>query len=92
MLNHLLITHDPRLRCPSISSNLLLRPPEGRLTGVKLGQEIDREHDFHCGYNGMFKVIDRLLTFSHMLYWKNIWGPRGDRIIMVFTTETTALF
>jgi len=22
----------------------------------------------------MFKDIDRLLTFSHMLYWKNIWG------------------
>jgi len=22
----------------------------------------------------MFKVIDRLLTFSRMLHWKNIWG------------------
>jgi len=34
--------------------------PQGRLTGVKLGQEIHREHDFHsllCLYNGMFKVI-----------------------------------
>jgi len=24
---------------------------------------------WHCVYNGMFKVIDRLLTFSH-IYWK----------------------
>jgi len=54
-----------------ISSNLLT-PPQGRLTGVKLGQEIRREHDFHSlhfVYNSMFKVIDRLLTFSHILYW-----------------------
>jgi len=33
----------------------------------------------------MFKVIDRLLTFSHMLYWKKYigatWWPcyNGDR-------------
>jgi len=34
----------------------------GRLTGVKLGQEIHREyhfHSLHCVYR------DRLLTFSH---------------------------
>ena len=40
----------------------------------------------------MFKVIDRLLTFSHMLYWKNIWGPRGDRVRMGFASYRTALF
>ena len=57
------------LRTPCISSNLLT-PPQRRLTGVKHGQEIHREHDFHslhCVFNGMFKVIDRLLTFSHIL-------------------------
>ena len=42
----LLITHDPLLRKPCISSNLLT-PPQGRLTGVKLGQDIHREYNFH---------------------------------------------
>ena len=81
MLNHLLIIrNDPRLRKPCISSNLLT-PTQGRVTGVQYSQEICGEHDFHslhCAYNGMLKVIDRLLTFLHILYWKNLWGPRGD--------------
>ena len=62
LLNRLLITHDPRLRTHCISSDPLT-PPRGRLTGVKLGQEIHREYDFHslhCVYQ------DRLLTFSHI--------------------------
>jgi len=25
---------------------------------------------------------DHLLTISHIVYWKNIWEPRGDRVIM----------
>jgi len=41
-------------------------------------------HSLHCVYKGMLKVIDRLLTFSHMLHWKNILGPRGDHVIMGF--------
>jgi len=75
-----------------------LTPPQGRLTAVKLGKKIHREHDIHnlhCVYNGMFKVIDRLLTFSHMfmmLYWNNIWGPRGDHVIVGFASNRTALF
>ena len=37
-------------------------------------------------------VIDRLLTFSHMLYWKNIWGPRGNCVVVGFASNRTALF
>ena len=84
----------PWLRKPCISSNLLT-PLQGRLTGVKLGQQINSEHDvhsLHCVYNGMFKVIDRLLTFSHILYWENIWGPCGDRVRMGFASNRTTLF
>jgi len=51
-------------------------PPQGRLTGVKLGQDIHREHNFH----GLFKVIDRLLTFSHILYWK-IFGGHVETLL-----------
>ena len=53
-------------------TNLYVTQPQGRLTDVKLGQEIHKEHDFHslhCVHNSMFKVIDRLLTLSHILYW-----------------------
>ena len=95
MLNHLLITHVSRLRKPSFIWSNLLTPLQGRLTGVKLGQQVNREHDFHslyCVYNGMFKVIDRLLTFSHILYWENIWGPCGDRVIIGFASYRTTLF
>ena len=45
------------------------------LTDVKLGQEIHKEHDFHslhCVHNSMFKVIDHLLTLSHILYWNKM--------------------
>ena len=52
-LNQLLITHAPLLRKPCISSDLLTSPHE-RLTGVKFGQEIHRDRDFHtlhCVYN-----------------------------------------
>jgi len=62
------------------------------LTGVKLGQQIQREHDFHslhCVYNGIFKVIDCLLTFSHTLSWKDIWETSGDRVIMGFASNRT---
>ena len=54
LLNQLLITHAPRLRKPFISS-YLLTPPQERLTGVKFGEEIHRDrdfHNFHCVYNG----------------------------------------
>jgi len=53
LLNQFLITHDPRLRKPCISSDILT--PQDRLTGVKFGQEIDRVrnfHSLHCVYNG----------------------------------------
>jgi len=72
-----LITHDPDY----ILSDLLTTP-QGRLTDVKLGQEVHREHNFHsvhCVYNSMFKVITRLLTFSHILYWKNF----GNHLVTV---------
>ena len=36
------ITHDSRLHKPCIS-RILLTPPQERLTGVKLGQQIHRE-------------------------------------------------
>ena len=42
----LLITHAPQL-CKHCISGDLLTTPQGRLTGVKLGQEIHREHDFY---------------------------------------------
>ena len=51
----------------------------GKISWCQTGLEIHRENDFHslhCVYR------DRLLTFSHTLYWKNIWEPRGDRVIM----------
>jgi len=54
LLNQLLITHAPRLHKPCVSSDLLT-PPQGRLTGVKFGQEIHRGrnfHSLHCVYNG----------------------------------------
>jgi len=41
--------------------------------------EIHREYEFHslkCVYRNC------LNEFSHILYWENIWEPRGDRIIM----------
>ena len=42
-----------------------------------------------CVYNSMFKFIDRLLTFSHIVfYWKNIWGPLGDHVKMVFASSS----
>ena len=53
-----------------------LTPSRGRLTGVKLGQEIHREYDFHtlhCVYR------DRLLTFSHTLFWKHLGATRSPR-------------
>ena len=77
LLNRLSITYDHRLRKHCILSDPLTLP-RGRLTGVKLGQEIHREYDFHslhCVYR------DRLLIFSHILYWENIWEPCGDRVI-----------
>jgi len=55
----------------NFSSVTLLTPPMGRFAGVKLGQEIQREHDLyslHCVNNGMFKVIYCPLTFSHIFY------------------------
>ena len=54
LLNQLLITHAPQLRKPCLSSDLLT-PPNERLTGVQVGQEIHRDRDFHslhCVYNG----------------------------------------
>jgi len=33
---------------------------------------------------------DSLLTFSH-IYWKNIWEPRGDRIIMELQCNTNLI-
>jgi len=53
-LNQLLITHAPLLHKPCISSDLLT-PPQERLTGVKFGQEIHRDdnfHSLHCVYTG----------------------------------------
>ena len=78
LLNCLSIIHDSRLYKHCVSSDPLT-PPLGRLTGVKHGYEIHREYDFyslHC--------VNRncLLTFSHAVYWKNIWEPCGDRVIM----------
>jgi len=46
LLNQLLITHDPQLCKDCISSDLVTSPQE-RLTGVKFGQEIHRDHAFH---------------------------------------------
>jgi len=81
----------PRLHNPCISSDSLTLP-QIRLTGVKLGQEIHRKHDFsslHCVYNGMFKVIVLLLKCLHILHWENIWGPQGDHVFLEskYTTE-----
>jgi len=39
----------------SLAYGDLLTPPQERLTGVKFGQEIHRDRDFHslhCVYNG----------------------------------------
>jgi len=60
-------------------SIVFMIPPQGRLTGVKLGQEIHREyiyHSLHCVYP------DFLLTFSHIIYLKNIWEPHFDGVII----------
>ena len=74
LLNRLLITHDPRLRKHCILSDSLT-PPRGRLTvtGVKY-KEYDF-HSLHCVYRNC------VLTFSHILHWKYIWEPCGDRVI-----------
>ena len=68
MLNHLLITHVPRLRKPCISSNLLT-PLQGRLTGVKLGQQIHREHDFHIFGARGDRVQMGFVSNRTMLFW-----------------------
>ena len=62
LLNHLSITHDPRLRTHCISSDLFT-PPRRRLTGVKLGQ-------VHCVYR------HHLLTFSHNILEKYLGAMR----------------
>ena len=58
----------PRLRKPCISSNLWT-PLQGRLTGVKLGQQIHREHDFHnLGARGD-RVQMGFASNRTMLFW-----------------------
>ena len=51
------------------------------------GSTEDKNHNpiVHCVYR------DRLLTFSHTLYCKNIWEPRGDHVIMESALYRTAL-
>jgi len=48
----------------------LLASPQERLTSVKLGQEIHRKHDIHSlhfVHRCLFKVINHLLTFPHII-------------------------
>jgi len=57
-------------------------------------RKIHREQDFHSLhyiYRRIFKVINHLLTISHVLYWKNIWESQGDHVIVEFALYRTAL-
>ena len=82
------------LRKPCISSNILA-PSQGRVTGVKLGQEIHREHDFQFAlciqwYVQGYRSSDDI--FTHIALKKNSWETRGDHVIMGFHFTTADFF
>ena len=84
MLNHLLITHDPRLRKPCISSDLLT-PPQRRLTGVKLGQQIHSEPNVQSLHTTVWSRLSIVSWHFHMiLYWQKYswatWWPSSAQI------------
>ena len=70
LLNRQSITHKPQLPKHCISSDPW-STPQGRLTGVKLGQEIHRDYEFQSLH---FVYHDRLLTISHTVCWKKYLG------------------
>ena len=71
-------TLDNQIYC-TVREVTPLTSPQGSLTGVKLGARKytgQGVHSLHCVYR------DRMLTFSHIMYRKNIWEPRDDSVIM----------
>jgi len=75
-VNHLIITHDPRLRKHCISSDPLTLPQE-RLTGVKLGLEIHREY----GFNSLHCVIPRSSVDGFTHYTGKIFGSHAETVL-----------
>ena len=65
--------------------------PQGRLTSVKLGQEILWEYKLDCVHHAIFKVINKIADILTYIIMTNIWESHGHPIMIGFAFNKTAL-